>query len=86
MTQHHAPTLPLRVALKLRFNVVDGVALVVRANQTLARDVVDAVDTLRRSGAHMFGIVLNAVDLSKMANHYTYYYSPLYFSELENKG
>jgi polysaccharide biosynthesis transport protein len=67
--------------------VVDGVVLVVRANQTLARDVVEAVDTLRRSGAHMFGIVLNAVDLSKMANHYTYYYySPLYYSELENKA
>jgi capsular exopolysaccharide synthesis family protein len=64
--------------------VADGVVLVIRAHKTLTKDVVDAVDTLRRTGAHLFGIVLNAVDLSKLANHYTYYYySPLYYSELE---
>jgi len=64
--------------------VADGVVLVIRAHKTLTKDVVDAVDTLKRTGTHLFGMVLNAVDLSKLANHYTYYYySPLYYSELE---
>jgi len=64
--------------------VADGVVLVIRAHKTLTKDVADAVDTLKRTGAHFFGLVLNAVDLSKLANHYTYYYySPLYYSEME---
>jgi capsular exopolysaccharide synthesis family protein len=64
--------------------VADGVVLVIRAHKTLTKDVVEAVDTLKRTGTHLFGMVLNAVDLSKLANHYTYYYySPLYYSELE---
>jgi Mrp family chromosome partitioning ATPase len=67
--------------------VVDGVVLVVRAHRTLTKDVVEAADMLRRAGAHMFGLVLNAVDLSKLANHYTYYYySPLYYSEMETRA
>ena len=66
--------------------VADGVVLVIRAHKTLTKDVADAVDTLKRTSAHLFGLVLNAVDLSKLANHYTYYYySPLYYSELESK-
>jgi len=79
------PVLGLSETASLQ-RVVDGVVLTVRAHRTLAKDVVDAVDMLKRAGAHMFGIVLNAVDLSKLANHYTYYYySPIYYSELETK-
>jgi capsular exopolysaccharide synthesis family protein len=77
------PVLGLSETASLQ-RVVDGVVLVVRAHRTLTKDVVDAIDMLRRAGAHMFGLVLNAVDLSKLSNHYTYYYySPLYYSEME---
>jgi capsular exopolysaccharide synthesis family protein len=79
------PVLGLSETASLQ-RVVDGVVVVVRAHRTLSRDVVDAVDTLRRAGAHMYGLVLNAVDLSKLANHYTYYYySPLYYAEMETR-
>ena len=65
--------------------VADGVVLVVRAHKTRTKDVTDATDMLHRAGANMFGFVLNAVDLSKLANHYNYYYySPQYYEAMEN--
>ena len=65
--------------------VTDGVILVVRAHKTRSKDVADATDMLRRAGAHIFGFVLNAVDLSKIANHYNYYYySSQYYEAMEN--
>lgn len=80
------PVLGLSETVSIQ-RVVDGVVLVVRAHCTLTKDVTDAVDALRRAGSHLFGIVLNAVDLSKLANHYTYYYySPLYYAEMEDKA
>ncbi len=80
------PLLGLSETIGLQ-RVADGVVLVVRAHRTLMKDVVDAADMLRRTGVHMFGAVLNAVDLSKLANHYTYYYySPLYYSDMEEKA
>ena len=64
--------------------VADGVVLVVRAEVTPQKDIVDAVDLLARSGAHMYGFVLNGIDLSKSANYYQYqYYSADYYSDLE---
>lgn len=64
--------------------VTDGVILVVRAHKTRTKDVSDAADMLHRAGASIFGLVLNAVDLSKMANHYNYYYySPQYYQAME---
>ncbi len=66
--------------------VADGVILVVRAHKTRTKDVSDAVEMLHRAGANLFGFVLNAVDLSKMANHYNYYYySPQYYQALEGQ-
>ena len=41
---------------------------------TPQRDSVDALEKLEKAGAHMFGFVLNGVDLSKMTNRYFYYY------------
>jgi succinoglycan biosynthesis transport protein ExoP len=65
-------------------NVVDGVIFVVRAEVTSRKDVVDAVTILRKAGAHMFGIVLNDLDLAKVSNYYNYYYySAAYYDDLE---
>lgn len=65
--------------------VADGVILVVRAHKTRTKDVSDAADMLHRAGARIFGLVLNAVDLSKVANHYNYYYySPQYYESMDS--
>ena len=64
--------------------VVDGVLLVVRAESTPKKDIRDAVTMLAKSGAHMFGFVMNRVDLRKLGNYYAYYYySPRYYDSLE---
>lgn len=64
--------------------VVDGVLLVVRAESTPKKDIRDAVTMLNKSGAHIFGFVMNRVDLRKLGNYYTYYYySPRYYDSLE---
>ena len=55
-------------------DIVDGTVLVVRAEVTGRKDVIEAVSLLRRCNAHFFGFVLNAVDLSKVGNYYNYYY------------
>ncbi len=65
-------------------NMVDGVVFVVRAEVTSRKDVVDAVTILRKAGAHMFGIVLNDLDLDKVSNYYNYYYySASYYEDFE---
>ncbi len=62
--------------------IADGVVLVIRSEVTRVVDVTATVDQLRRSGAHFFGFVLNAVDLSKLTNYYYYYYySPDYYGD-----
>lgn len=64
--------------------VVDGVLLVVRAESTPKKDIRDAVTMLAKSGAHLFGFVMNRVDLRKLGNYYAYYYySPRYYDSLE---
>jgi capsular exopolysaccharide synthesis family protein len=65
-------------------NQVDGVIFVVRAEVTPRKDVVDAVTILRKAGAHMFGLVLNDLDLAKVSNYYNfYYYSSSYYEDFE---
>jgi polysaccharide biosynthesis transport protein len=72
------PVLGLSETTSLQ-RVVDGVVLVVKADSTRTRDVKDAVDMLRNSGAHFFGLVMNQVDLSKTEHFYHYsYYAPQY--------
>lgn len=64
--------------------VIDGTVLVVRAETTGRKDVLDTVNLLRKTGAHFFGFVLNAVDLSKLGNYYNYYYySAPYYDQVE---
>ncbi len=64
--------------------VVDGTVIVVRAEKTSRKDVLDAVNLLKKSGAYIFGFVLNAVDLSKASNYYNYYYySAPYYDQFE---
>ncbi|MDB6075402.1 MAG: Capsular exopolysaccharide family [Verrucomicrobiaceae bacterium] len=75
------PVLGLSETASLQ-QIADGVVLVVRSEVTRMVDVTATVDQLRRSGAHFFGFVLNAVDLSKLTNYYYYYYySPDYYGD-----
>ncbi len=65
--------------------VADGVVLVVRAEKTPQKDVNDAVEMLRKTGAHFFGFVLNGIDLSKKSNYYQFnYYSADYYASLDD--
>lgn len=67
--------------------VCDGVVLVVKAEATSKKDVGDAVTILRKAGAHFFGFVLNAVDLSKASNYYNYYYySAAYYDDFDDEA
>ena len=75
------PVLGLSETASLQ-EIADGVVLVIRSEVTRLVDVTATVDQLRRSGAHFFGFVLNAVDLSKLTNYYYYYYySPDYYGD-----
>jgi capsular exopolysaccharide synthesis family protein len=75
------PVLGLSETASLQ-QIADGVVLVIRSEVTRLVDVSATVDQLRRSGAHFFGFVLNAVDLSKLTNYYYYYYySPDYYGD-----
>jgi succinoglycan biosynthesis transport protein ExoP len=79
------PVLGLSESSSLQ-KVVDGTVLVVRAEATGRKDVMDALALLRRSQAHFFGFVLNAVDLSKLGNYYNYYYySAPYYDQMESE-
>lgn len=63
----------------------DGVVLVVRAEVTPLKDVIDAANLLRKADAHLYGAVLNDLDLNKVANYYNYYYySASYYDEFED--
>ena len=78
------PVLGLSETTSLQ-QVVDGVVFVVRAETTSRKDVLDAVTLLRKAGAHLFGIVLNDLDLNKVSNYYNYYYySASYYEDFEN--
>jgi succinoglycan biosynthesis transport protein ExoP len=64
--------------------VVDGVVLVVLAEQTAQKDVTQALSILRKSGGRFFGFVLNRLDLRDLHNYYNYStYSPYYYSVME---
>ncbi|WAC19627.1 polysaccharide biosynthesis tyrosine autokinase [Luteolibacter sp. SL250] len=79
------PVLGLSESSSLQ-KVVDGTVLVVRAEVTGRKDVMDSINILRRSQAHFFGFVLNAVDLSKLGNYYNYYYySAPYYDQMESE-
>lgn len=78
-----APTLGLSDTAALQ-RVADGVAMVVRTERTQKKDIKDALETLQKAGAHVFGFIMNGVDLNKFRNSYHYYYySPYYYAQLE---
>ena len=65
--------------------VADGVVVIVRAEKTPQKDVEDAVEMLRKTGAHFFGFVLNGIDLNKKKNYYQFnYYSADYYASLDD--
>jgi capsular exopolysaccharide synthesis family protein len=63
----------------------DGVVLVLRYGQTSRNVVARASEILLRSGAHLFGVVLNAVDLksSDYAEYYGRAYNDYYQSKVD---
>ena len=76
------PVLGLSETVSLQ-RVVDGVVFIVQAEKTSRKDIVDSLSLLRKSGAHLFGFVLNRVDLKKMVNYYNYYhYSSHYYDSM----
>ena len=65
------PILPVTDATILA-SMTDGVLLVLRAEQTRGQAAREAVDSLRKVGAHLIGVVLNAVP-GHPSNYYRYY-------------
>jgi capsular exopolysaccharide synthesis family protein len=68
------PVLPVADATILAPHV-DGVLIVVHANRTRSRAAIEAVESLRRVGAHIVGVVFNAAP-SRKKSYYDYYSSP----------
>ena len=65
-----SPVLPVADAAILA-SQVDGVLLIVQADQTRRQDVRDAADNLQKSGGHLVGVVLNGVP-SQSDRYYRY--------------
>jgi polysaccharide biosynthesis transport protein len=68
-------------------SVSDGVVLILRYGQTSRNVVARASEILLRSGAHLFGVVLNAVDLksSDYAEYYGRAYNDYYQSRADGE-
>jgi capsular exopolysaccharide synthesis family protein len=77
------PLLGLADALMISGSV-DGVLLVIRADQTTQRDIRSALEVVEGTHRPLYGFVLNGVDLTKLENYYYYssyypkYYDPSY--------
>lgn len=69
------PILGLADSLMIQ-RLADGAVVVVRAEQTTQRDIINSLDVLLRSDTVVYGFVLNGVDLSLLENYY--YYSTYY--------
>ena len=80
------PLLGLADALMISSSV-DGVLMVIRADQTTQRDVQSALEFIEGTHRPIYGFVLNGVDLTKLENYYYYtsyypkYYDPSYVSD-----
>lgn len=83
------PLLGLADALMISASV-DGVLMVIRADQTTQRDVRTALEIVQVTRKPLYGFVLNGVDLSKLENYYYYtsyypkYYDPSYTEQDES--
>lgn len=64
---------------------VDGVVLVVHANNTAREVVRNGLDQLKAVGAHVLGVVLNGVDMSRDGYYYNQYYYYYYGEERKKK-
>jgi polysaccharide biosynthesis transport protein len=59
-------------------NLADGVVLVVKAGETTREAAMHARRQLATAKARLFGVVVNAIDLSNPAYGYEYYYRNYY--------
>lgn len=65
--------------------LLDGVIVVVRANQTPMQLVNSSLELLQQRGATILGLVLNGVDLTSAKYYYRRYYSH-YYSTVNGRG
>ena len=65
--------------------IVDGVVLVIRAHQTNREVIRYAITQLRNVSAHIFGAVLNGVDMGRDSYYYYQYYYYYYGQDGERK-
>ena len=66
---------------------LDGIILVVKANQTSLRFVNRSMNLLKQRGAKIFGLVLNQIDTTSAHYYYYYYYSTYYYGrDARRKG
>jgi polysaccharide biosynthesis transport protein len=59
-------------------NLTDGVVLVIKAGETTRDSAMHARRQLAAAKAHLFGVVVNAIDFSNPAYGYDYYYRNYY--------
>ncbi|MBF0120528.1 MAG: polysaccharide biosynthesis tyrosine autokinase, partial [Desulfobacterales bacterium] len=64
---------------------VDGVVLVVRANDTIREIAKNGVDQILSVGGHLLGAILNGVDIGKDSYYYYQYYYYYYGEDGERK-
>jgi capsular exopolysaccharide synthesis family protein len=60
-------------------NKVDGVLFVIRSNQIGRHRVTLAIDSLKKSGGKLIGVVLNGIPLRGGYGYYYYYYGQTYY-------
>ena len=60
-------------------NKVDGVLFVIRSNQIGRHRVKLAIDSLKKSGGNLIGVVLNGIPLRGGYGYYYYYYGQTYY-------
>jgi capsular exopolysaccharide synthesis family protein len=65
--------------------LVDGMALVVGAEQSTRPAVMRAIDQIRSVNGHMLGVILNKVDFERNSYYYGQYYGEYYRSYYAEK-
>jgi len=67
-------------------SLADAVVYVVKSDSTHSKIINDSVQKLRNTKAHIVGVVINNVDIKKMAKYYGYGYGKYYGSGYYSYG
>jgi Mrp family chromosome partitioning ATPase len=63
----------------------DGTVLVIKPGDATRKALKTAIDTLKRVGAQICGVVLNNVDVRRDRYYYKYYYYYSYYGDDEDR-